>query len=495
MSSSLHDGTIFAGRYRIVRCIARGGMGEVYEVVHLETERRRALKVMLPHVLQSDELRERFKREARVAAHIESEFIVDVFDAGVDEATEMPFLVMELLRGEELGKRLRRVGRFSPAEAVTYLHQTALALDKTHKASIVHRDLKPDNLFLTERENGPPTIKVLDFGVAKLIADGATNANATSAVGTPLYMSPEQFTSDTRISAASDVYALGMLAYTLLVGKPYWAEDLKRGNVFMFAAIAVHGPQESPIARAAALGVTLPPAFDGWFWKVTAVNPAHRYQPATAAVSALAQVFGMMPLTTGTSLPQVSITGPISAPGSGPAHGPASAHGPLSAHGPAPTPGMSPAPHHPALTPIGASLTKAPQSRRNGALIGVAVTVSVIMLGGGAYLLRSIIARPPIAATGPEEARAATQAAPPSPSPPEPAGPPTLGSSTGPAPGVASTAPQPSAVSSPSESPSKTAGTSAPTSSAKAKAPTVSSPSTARPPSKKPPVKPHYSQD
>ena len=100
MSDELAEGTIFANRYRIIRCIAAGGMGAVYEVIHLETDRKRALKVMLPHILGSQDLRDRFKREARVAAQIESEFIVDVFDAGLDEATKMPFLVMELLNGE-----------------------------------------------------------------------------------------------------------------------------------------------------------------------------------------------------------------------------------------------------------------------------------------------------------------------------------------------------------------------------------------------------------
>src|SRR5271165_3276691 len=102
MSSALDDGAIFANRYRIVRCIARGGMGAVYEVVHLDTSRRRALKVMHAHILESEDLRQRFQREAVVAAEIESDFIVDVFDAGVDPATSMPFLCMELLRGEEL---------------------------------------------------------------------------------------------------------------------------------------------------------------------------------------------------------------------------------------------------------------------------------------------------------------------------------------------------------------------------------------------------------
>src|SRR3954464_14118591 len=102
MSLALQEGSIFAGRYRVVRRIATGGMGAVYEVVHCETERHRALKVMLPHILQSAEHRERFKREAKVAAYIKSEYIVDVFDAGIDEPTGMPFLVMELLEGEEL---------------------------------------------------------------------------------------------------------------------------------------------------------------------------------------------------------------------------------------------------------------------------------------------------------------------------------------------------------------------------------------------------------
>src|SRR5262245_51361686 len=135
MSSGLQEGTIFAGRYKILSRIAQGGMGAVYEVVHLETDRRRALKVMHPHILQSAEMRERFKLEARVAAHIESDFIVDIFDAGVDEATQMPFMVMELLRGEVLSKRLKRLGVLPPEEVVPYLHQVALALDKTHKAS------------------------------------------------------------------------------------------------------------------------------------------------------------------------------------------------------------------------------------------------------------------------------------------------------------------------------------------------------------------------
>ena len=292
------EGVVFAGRYRIVRCIAAGGMGAVYEVVHLETERRRALKVMLPHILQSAELRERFKREARIAAHVESEFIVDVSDAGVDEATQMPFLVMELLRGEELGDRLKRLGRLPPEEVVTYLRQLALALDKTHQASIVHRDLKPENLFLTRNEEGLPRIKILDFGIAKLVEESSTNANATRSLGTPLYMSPEQFLTRP-ITGSADIYALGLLTYTFLVGAPYWeAEARSESGAVAFGMIAVHGPREPASVRAARRGATLPAAFDTWFAKATAVSPVDRFPTATSAIRALSEALKVAAVAT-----------------------------------------------------------------------------------------------------------------------------------------------------------------------------------------------------
>ncbi|MFT3768277.1 MAG: protein kinase [Minicystis sp.] len=142
MSVALSEGSVFGSRYRVVRRIAMGGMGAVYEVQHLETDRRLALKVMLPHIVQSAEMQARFRREARVAAQVESEHIVDVLDAGVDDATGMPFMVMELLRGEELSKALVRARRFDPADTLTVLHQASLALDKTHRSHIVHRDLE-----------------------------------------------------------------------------------------------------------------------------------------------------------------------------------------------------------------------------------------------------------------------------------------------------------------------------------------------------------------
>jgi serine/threonine-protein kinase len=310
MAFGLRQGDVFAGRYRVERMLAAGGMGAVYEVLHLDTQRRRALKVMLPHVLDNDEMRERFKREALVAAGIESEFIVDVFDAGVDDETRMPFLVMELLRGEELGKRIKRLGRMDPAEAVGYLHQTARALDKMHRASLVHRDLKPENIFLAEREDGPSRVKLLDFGVAKVVAEAGSAAGATEVVGTPSYMAPEQFHTGTRITAAADVYALGLTAFTLLVGTAYWYDETTSGNAFAVALSAARGPSEPASVRAARRGAGLPPGFDAWFATVTAMEPGHRYATAGAAIRALAQVLGVgLSLTTTTEgLPVVDPT-------------------------------------------------------------------------------------------------------------------------------------------------------------------------------------------
>ncbi len=404
MLLGLQQDTVFAGRYRIVRRIAAGGMGAVYEVLHLETERRRALKVMLPHMLQSEDLRERFTREARVAARIESEFIVDVFDAGVDDATQMPFLVMELLKGEELGKRLRRVGRFPAAEVVTYLQQTAMALDKTHQASIVHRDLKPENLFLTQNEDGQPRIKVLDFGIAKVLAASATGSADTQSLGTPMYMSPEQFNPDARLTGAADNYALAMMAYTLLVGASYWKlESRSSGHAILFAIAAARGPQEPASARALLEGVTLPPAFDAWFARGTAVNPLDRFATARETVATLALVLGLPPSGASLSLEQ---SGPVSGgpPPSGPRIAGLSQSGMRSD---AVIPAGAP-------TPIGTSVTGALPGRSNARIAVMALIIGVALLGGGAFVaLRSPNAASSVPAANETATPASSSAAPP----------------------------------------------------------------------------------
>jgi serine/threonine-protein kinase len=316
-SAALQEGDVFASRYRIVRELASGGMGTVYEVVHNVTERRCALKVMLSHTVEREQLRRRFMQESRLAAQIGSEYIVDVLDAGVDDETKAPYLVMELLEGEDLGQRLLRQGPLSREETVGYLWHVALALDRTHQAGIVHRDLKASNLFVTRREDGTPLVKVLDFGVAKVLTMERSGEHRTQTVGTPIYMAPEQFRAEGRISPATDIYALGMLSYTLLVGVHYWTREHERcENPFAFAAIAVHGPQDNPSSRALAENVLLPPAFDDWFFRSTSRWPQDRFPSATAAVSELALALGVeVPVTPSLPLANAAALEPSSGSG------------------------------------------------------------------------------------------------------------------------------------------------------------------------------------
>jgi eukaryotic-like serine/threonine-protein kinase len=291
---ALSPGQIFHGRYEIVRCLKAGGMGAVYECVHRQTRKRRALKVMLPQLLADADLRGRFELEARVTADIESEHIVETFDAGIDDATGAPFLVMELLRGEDLASVLERRGRLPAGEAVGLLAQAALALDKTHAAGIVHRDLKPENLHVTTRDDGSQRLKILDFGIAKVVADVNRSIKQTATIGTPLYMSQEQILGEGTIGPRADVYALGHIAFALLTGDAYWADEQETSPaIYAFLARVMAGPPEAATARAARRGVVLPPVFDPWFARATASAATDRFDRASTLVHALGEALGV----------------------------------------------------------------------------------------------------------------------------------------------------------------------------------------------------------
>ncbi|HRI69022.1 MAG TPA: protein kinase, partial [Polyangium sp.] len=312
----------------------------------------------------------------RVAAEIDSEHIVDIFDAGIDTTTQMPFLVMELLRGEDLRARVRRDGPLTREEVVRVLYETCMALEKTHKANIVHRDLKPDNLFLCAREHGLPRVKVLDFGIAKIVADGASDTQVTQSLGTPLYMAPEQFSMNSSVSPATDVFALGLIAYTLLTGKAYWLPESKLArSPIAFALHAAKGPKESPIARAKTLDVELPAAFDAWFFRATAEMPADRFSSAMMAITELAEVLAAPlpqefatsqsgPISVDDSM-LVSLTPDESASHEKPAH-----------------PGEPHSISLPAVRTVGASeLIETPASSRPRRLIVVTGIVGILMAG------------------------------------------------------------------------------------------------------------------
>ncbi len=286
----LSPGAVFADQFRVVRPLARGGMGAVYVVEQLGTARERALKLMHPQIASDEKAIERFEREAKVASKIESDHVVEVIGAGVDRKTVTPWLCMELLKGETLADRVEKSGRLSRADTLEVVRQLGHALSAAHAAGIVHRDLKPENVFLAtpRREGVPFTLKVLDFGVAALVAD-AQGAKTTQGVGSPMWMAPEQ-TNVGRVTPATDVWALGLIAFYLLTGKPYWRAPSVEGS--SLTALLVEMMVEpmalaSHRAKELMVGGLVPPTFDEWFSRAVDRDPTRRFPDARTAIPLL----------------------------------------------------------------------------------------------------------------------------------------------------------------------------------------------------------------
>lgn len=265
-------------------------MGSVFVVEQLSTGARRALKLMHPALVSSPKLRERFEQEARVGARIPSDHVVAVLSAGIDDASGMPWLVMELLEGEDLAAAAARRGAFSPPEVVELFEQLGHGLGAAHALGIVHRDIKPENVFLASprRAGIKYTLKILDFGIAKVAAEA--KSTHTMSLGTPLWMAPEQARDSAHIGPATDVWALGLLAFWMLTGVPYWlAASAPTPVLDHLMRELLHEPLPAPTARADALARrgAIPLAFDAWFARAVARDPAARFSDATAAVHAL----------------------------------------------------------------------------------------------------------------------------------------------------------------------------------------------------------------
>jgi serine/threonine-protein kinase len=226
-SSAGPIGRTIHGRYKIKRLLGEGGMGGVYEGEHLEIGKRVAIKLVHALHARDPQIAARIKQEARSTGAIESENIVQVFDAGEDPELGI-FLVMEMLKGEDLCSLLARKKHVSPMAAATMVLQAAQGLARAHAAGIVHRDLKPANIFLCTRDDGSSLVKLVDFGIAKLIRD-ANQAKQTPGltrmgmvIGTPQYMSPEQAQGLLTVDHRTDVYSLGAVLFEACVGKsPY----------------------------------------------------------------------------------------------------------------------------------------------------------------------------------------------------------------------------------------------------------------------------------
>jgi serine/threonine-protein kinase len=238
-------GDVVAGKYAVERIVGAGGMGVVVVATHMQLGQNVALKFLLPSQCEAPGAVERFLREAKAAVQIQSEHVARVTDVGTT-ASNAPYMVMEFLRGTDLGEVLRSRGRLPIEDVVDYVLQACEAIGEAHSLGIVHRDLKPANLFLTARADGSALVKVLDFGISKATGDAPSSLTTGEVMmGSPRYMSPEQMKSSRDVDARTDLWALGIILYELVVGAPPFEAESMAG---LCAAIAT---EPAPRARAA----------------------------------------------------------------------------------------------------------------------------------------------------------------------------------------------------------------------------------------------------
>lgn len=262
-------GTVLESAYRITRLIGEGGMGAVYEAVQLRLNKRVAIKLMARDLAANREALARFHREAEITSHLGHPHLVNVVDFGQAESGE-PYLVMEYLEGEDLDHRLRRVGRM-PIEAVVHVvRQVASALNAAHDQGVVHRDLKPGNIFLVQIPGEPDFVKVLDFGISKMMAARTRLTKARSTLGTPIYMSPEQAAGMVdEIDHRVDQWALACIAWEMLLGHPPFVADDVTALLFQIIKMDPH-----PLAPRVP---GLPPAVETELRLALSKRPADRF--------------------------------------------------------------------------------------------------------------------------------------------------------------------------------------------------------------------------
>jgi len=280
LGAPVRPGEILAGKYRIDRVLGAGGMGVVVAATHLELNDRVAVKFLLPHALVNEEATRRFVREARAAVRIKSEHVARVIDVGRLE-NGAPYMVMEYLEGHDLSRH------YSPEPlpvdvAVDYVLQACDAMAEAHVAGIIHRDLKPANLFRTERADGSAVVKVLDFGISKVadpsISDAALTRTST-AMGSPLYMSPEQLRSAKDVDVRADIWSMGAILYELLGAQtPFTGESYPE----LCAEILGNPPRSLAQVRP-----DLPEGLEAVVLRCLEKNPDARFQNVAELANAL----------------------------------------------------------------------------------------------------------------------------------------------------------------------------------------------------------------
>ena len=279
---AFHDEDVIADRYRIIRFIARGGMGEVYEAEDLTLHGRLALKTIRPEIAADPNAVDRFKREINVARRITHPNVSRIYDVGIHRAaTETMFLTMEFLAGDTLQSRIISGGRMSEQEALPLVEQIASGLAAAHDAGIIHRDFKSANVMLVPSASNGLRAVVTDFGLARPATSEAgmlTLSEAGMVMGTPAYMAPEQVEGQ-RLTAAADIYAFGIVLYEMVTGKRPFTGDTPLSVAVRRLTNAPRPPRE--------IVPSLDPAWDTAIIRCLERNPADRYQRATEVVHAL----------------------------------------------------------------------------------------------------------------------------------------------------------------------------------------------------------------
>jgi eukaryotic-like serine/threonine-protein kinase len=267
------------GRYRVDEVLGSGGMALVYRARDEELDRPVAIKVLADNLAADEAFRKRFLREARLAARLAHKNVVQVYDSG--ETDGRPYIVMEYVEGETLAELLARRGRLPPVDAVELALQVCSGLEHAHRAGLVHRDIKPQNLLI----RGDGTIKIVDFGIARS-AHGTRLTETGSVLGTAAYLAPEQAAGE-EVTAAADVYALGVVLYELLAGRtPYTVESLTQ--------LLARG-HEQPIPALRELAPDVPEALEDVVMRCLARVPAYRPPSAEALAADLAAASAELP--------------------------------------------------------------------------------------------------------------------------------------------------------------------------------------------------------
>jgi serine/threonine-protein kinase len=278
---------IIDGKYEVVRSLGTGGMGVVFEARNVHNSRRVAVKVIAAALLaKGTEATTRFKREVKATSALDTPHVVKILDAGMDTAVGDPYIAMELLEGEDLKQLVDRLGPLQPEVALRIVAQACAGLKAAHDAGIIHRDIKSANLFLARDEAGEITVKILDFGIAKVVGDSRTSGQSTeltrtgSMLGSPRYMSPEQAKGQRDVGCRSDLWSLGVVLHELLTGTTPHAEIES-----VYALVVAIGTTPSPSVRRRAPWVL--PEHAAILARALQIDPAHRFASAAEMLSTL----------------------------------------------------------------------------------------------------------------------------------------------------------------------------------------------------------------